>query len=278
MKKFQKSSKFIHFSIILFLLLILTPNLGKYTVAEVISREQVGRAVVLRMNDVIYQYYNNIDLDISVRMQKEMISNPVFTRITIKKINEAIHTLAFNKLYAPIETTEEAERIVSDTISIINTNFGDAYTKDPSFKDALLSEVQDGINALSYYTNNITSSSYIITRYPFIRFFLILYSFTVSPIGIIILICIILCLLLYEMKTDDKVTVIKSVSIDFIFTGIIEGILMSAAIKFFSISLASNILGRAMQLRIHYFAITGIILLIAGILLQIIVNKKTSLR
>ena len=105
MKKFQKSSKFIHFSIILFLLLILTPNLGKYTVAEVISREQVGRAVVLRMNDVIYQYYNNIDLDISVRMQKEMISNPVFTRITIKKINEAIHTLAFNKLYAPIETT-----------------------------------------------------------------------------------------------------------------------------------------------------------------------------
>jgi len=285
----SKRARWVYVVTGILLLWVCTVNLFKWTVAEAVAENAVGRAIVFRMNDVIYEYYSDCNLDTAARLQEKMISTPAVTGITAKYLDAATEAnVLWNKeaSYQAPDVSWERDRLLKESLRIISGMLGDEHTDDPEFQRALAAEIDEGIESLTLYTGNLAGDSYLIRKYSLLRAAAALYCLAVHPVFILVMAAAVVLLLGYGIKAGSRITAKPHVMVNgksqalcamgkmLVILGVIEGFIMSAFIRLFCHFFSNRFLGRTIDMEIHYFAGFGCILLAAGLLLILAGRKR----
>ena len=228
----------------------------RYSVSSALGEWYVGRAYVLRMNDVIFAS-NEMDMD-SVELQEEMLSDSTFRNISAVYMDSAAQSIATGTLCIEPDITEEEEQLLVRTSEKL-VEYG--MTVDV---EGLQEMITYGTDAMNSYVSSITAS----IDEPLVRAAALLYLYTVRPFfaGILCLASIVL-FVLYAKQHPLSRTALAMLG-----TGIVV-IVSGFVVRSLSLSVTNTLLGRSVSISSMPFIVSGGLLIILSLCL-LMYNKK----
>lgn len=241
---------------VLLLLWAMVMSALRNSVSSALGEWYVGRAYVLRMNDVIYAD-NEMD-DMSVSLQEEMLKDTIFQKISAVYMDSAAQSVASDTAFVEPDVTQEEETLLYRTSEkLLERNM----IVD---EDGLKEMITYGTEAMNTYVSAITNA----IDSPFVGVAALLYLYTVRPFfaGILSLASI----LLFVLYT--KHSPLSHTAYALLATGVLV-ILSGFVVSGLSLTLTSTLLGRSVSVSNMPFIIRGS-LVIALSLCMLVYNKK----
>ncbi len=264
MEQHKKYYRWMYILAGIILVWMVTVVLFRASIAEALGKDDVGRAIVLAMNDVIYEKYSDSDITAEGDLQNEMLAEPALAGIAGRYVDVAVKAIAGQTSIEAPDVEDKRNEFVLRSLTLIARTLGDEHTSQPEFQEALARKADEGITRLLIYTNNLTGDSYLAHRYPVIRAAAYIYLIAVSFYGILVMTAAAILLFLYGMKKNGKKQALGAIGKTLMAVGAFEGILMSAIIKALQRTLSSSIAGRAIDMGTHYFVFCGCVFVLAG--------------
>lgn len=228
----------------------------RYSVSSALGEWYVGRAYILRMNDVIYAE-NDVDID-GVSLQEEMLEDGIFRKISAVYMDSAAESIAFDTLFKEPDITKEEEQLLYRTVEKLNAC---DMTVD---EEGLMESIDYGTEAMNTYISGITSG----VHSSFIKVAALLYLYTVRPVFAgILAIASILLFVLYAKHSP-----LSHTAYALLITGILV-ILSGFVVSGLSLSLTNAILGRSVSVSNMPFVVSGFLLIVLS-LCMLVYNQK----
>ena len=235
----------------------------RIAVRDVVSDDVVGRAYVLRMNDVIYMNKDIEDIDKAVELQNSMQKDPAIRSITMKYMDAAVQSIAYDMPFAAPDIAKQEDKLASHVCAKTEK---EGITLD---RDLLQESITDATDSLTYAVQSMTSDGWYDYAVPWLRPAASLWYYTVTP-GFAL--CLTVCGIFFltcATKMNDISTTGKTV----ILTGGLELVLgfMTAG---GSLALTNKILGRSLFLSLTPFLCMGVAIILCGVFLYRMGKRK----
>lgn len=171
------------------------------SVTKTIAQEQIGKAIVFRINDVINQYYDE-DVDTLVLLQNRLLKQKSLESLTEKYVQYALHTVIFGIDSTEIRVDKPLKDIEDESLKIIHRMIGNSRE---GFSEGVKEAIEEGNQAIISYTIAIVenASSH--------KMLAVLYSLISSTMYKIFYLIVSILLLWFTFKIDDLFTWIDKI-------------------------------------------------------------------
>lgn len=232
--------------------------------AGLVREAFIGRAVALRMNDVIFQYFPDMDIEAGIAIQETMEQHRQLDRITADYLDALADCGGSAEAWRSPDVSKAFEKLSQDVILALQQKGGCAIS--PELETQLLTQFREKqaavlsiLEELPYLTGLFRGPAgaaltlyRILTSVPFAAAVLLLTAGTGA--------------LLYVRRKENAEWV-KSLAAASLADGVILAVLLPLLLQTVTLPLTNRVLGRSMFIDASAFRLAGVILLLAGGLL-----------
>lgn len=222
------------------------------SMASALAEWEIGRAYVLRMNDVIWQE-NDIGEEAG-DLQQQMLQDPALKKIAAMYMDASAESIALERPFQIPDISAQQKRLADSTMKKLE---GLGLSAD---REKLLDEENEAAEALSFMAESLTEDSWILMQYPWIRWAAVLYYCTVTPLPAMVLAAAAAVLFLLAWKKTSSF----SFGAALVITGVIQALPVSGIVRMLSMPLTNAVLGRSVNLPVTWFIVTGLVTAAAG--------------
>ena len=228
----------------------------RYSVSSALGEWYVGRAYVLRMNDVIFA--SNEMNENSVGLQEEMLSDSTLRNISAVYMDSAAQSIATGTLFIEPDITKEEEQLLVRTSEKL-VEYG--MTVD---EEGLMEMISYGTEAMNSYVSSLTN-----VTSPVIRIAALLHLYTVRPLfaGILSLASIVL-FVLYAKHHG-----VSHTAIALLVTGALV-LIAGFVVSWLSLPVTNSLLGRSVSISSMPFVVSGGLLIVLSLCLRMYSKKR----
>lgn len=260
------------FGLFLFLLGIVV--CVKPTCARVVHEAFLGRAVALRANDAIWEWYPDVDenLDWAIQLQEKVTDHRQLDRIAAKYLDALadyyqVEERNLEGIFEDPDVSENLEALNQDIIKELETKFGPVLNtaeKERFWEELYEAEypVVEILNELPYFIRNFGDLAWTALG---------LYA-VLTSLSLPLVLVLILAALGFWMYRGEKQKIkwLLHMAILFLADGVVIGVFLPFFVRSVSYGLTNRLIGRAWAIDMFAFWYMGILFLLAGAVLLLI--------
>ncbi len=232
--------------------------------ADLIREAYIGRAVALRMNDVIFAHFPDMDIEAGIAIQEKMERHRQLNRMTAAYLDAVADCVGSGAAWSSPDVSEAFEKLSQDVILALQQEGGCVIS--PELEAQLLTEFREKQGAVLSILEELPSLPDRFGRPA--RAALILYRFLTSvPFTAAVLFLTAAIGILLYFRRKENAEWIKSFAAAGLADGIVLAILLPLLIQAVTLPLTNRVLGRSMFIDVSAFRLSGTVLLLAGGLL-----------
>lgn len=230
--------------------------------ARVVHEAFLGRAVALRANDVIWDWYEDEDIDWAVELQEKVTGHKELDRAAAKYLDAlAVYRRAEGNFREP-DIRENLDRLNQDIARELEIKFRTELkaAERTMFLEELYeaeSEVIEILSELPYFIRNFGSPAWMA-----LGLYAILTSWSLRFLLLLILAALILWI--YWMNRGKGAECLRHMAFPFLADGVILGLLLPALVRTVSYTVTNRLIGRAWAIDTFAFVYAGAVLVLIG--------------
>lgn len=243
--------------------------------ADVVKRAFLSRAVALRANEVLWDWYSDEELDRAIRIQKMIMDHKQLNLIAAKYLDALADYQGAGRDFREPDISGSLEKMNESVLRELESEFGEKMTQEG--RTAFLKELYeteqeavDRLNELPFYIGNFGEPARLALRF---------YRVWTSRLFFLALMALAAGLGFYTFRREEEITKwLMRTAVFLLADGAVLGIVLPMAIRAVSYRISNRVIGRAEMLDTSALLYTGIIymLLAVGMMLagRIIITKE----
>ena len=278
----MKQGKVILFDIIVgFIVCLMCISFSaKDMIVQTVNEGAIGRAVAIRIMDVVDEAFPDTPIDTLVDIQEALGNSEVLDTITGMYIDAMSDAISNNQVPQYPDISNDLVTLANETINTIENhlNIEISESQQQVILSQLLEKSQDIESSIQTYTDSLINTSYL----PDVQSMLMkIYQFITSWIfRVILLIVLIMSVYLIVSWKQSLNKIMIHLGIPVFIVGIVVAWIIPSIAQSIGFELTNHFLGRAMYINTGMVQIIGMIVLVIGIALvltsKIIQRQKQS--
>lgn len=246
----------------------------KPTCARVVHEAFLGRTVALRANDVIWEWYPELDIDKGVELQEMVQGHGQLDCVAAEYLDALAKYRRMGEAFEAPDIRENLNALNRDIVRETASESGGELSADAQeqFMEELYKAeypVIEILDELPYYIRNFGVLAWTALG---------LYGVLTSWQFLALLALFLLGLGFWMYRAErEKADLLRHGAIPFLADGVILGVLIPAFIRTVSLFITNRLIGRAWYINTSAFLHTGIGFAVIGILLLFIWNRRMRL-
>jgi len=278
----MKQGKVILFDIIVgFIVCLMCISFSaKDMIVQTVNEGAIGRAVAIRIMDVVDEAFPDTSIDTLVDIQEALGNSEVLDTITGMYIDAMSDAISNNQVPQYPDISNDLVTLANETINTIENHLNIEINESQQqvILSQLLEKSQDIESSIQTYTDSLINTSYL----PAVQSMLMkMYQFITSWVfRFILLIVLIMSVYLIVSWKQSLNKIMMHLGIPVFIVGIVVAWIIPSIAQSIGFELTNHFLGRAMYINTGMVQIIGMIVLVIGIALvltsKIIQRQKQS--
>ena len=278
----MKQGKVILFDIIVgFIVCLMCISFSaKDMIVQTVNEGAIGRAVAIRIMDVVDEAFPDTPIDTLVDIQEALGNSEVLDTITGMYIDAMSDAISNNQVPQYPDISNDLVTLANETINTIENHLNIEINESQQqvILSQLLEKSQDIESSIQTYTDSLINTSYL----PAVQSMLMkMYQFITSWVfRFILLIVLIMSVYLIVSWKQSLNKIMMHLGIPVFIVGIVVAWIIPSIAQSIGFELTNHFLGRAMYINTGMVQIIGMIVLVIGIALvltsKIIQRQKQS--
>lgn len=270
----MKQGKVILFDIIVgFIVCLMCISFSaKDMIVQTVNEGAIGRAVAIRIMDVVDEAFPDTPIDTLVDIQEALGNSEVLDTITGMYIDAMSDAISNNQVPQYPDISNDLVTLANETINTIENHLNIEINESQQqvILSQLLEKSQDIESSIQTYTDSLINTSYL----PAVQSMLMkMYQFITSWVfRFILLIVLIMSVYLIVSWKQSLNKIMMHLGIPVFIVGIVVAWIIPSIAQSIGFELTNHFLGRAMYINTGMVQIIGMIVLVIGIAL-ILVSK-----
>lgn len=270
----MKQGKVILFDIIVgFIVCLMCISFSaKDMIVQTVNEGAIGRAVAIRIMDVVDEAFPDTPIDTLVDIQEALGNSEVLDTITGMYIDAMSDAISNNQVPQYPDISNDLVTLANETINTIENHLNIEINESQQqvILSQLLEKSQDIESSIQTYTDSLINTSYL----PAVQSMLMkMYQFITSWVfRFILLIVLIMSVYLIVSWKQSLNKIMMHLGIPVFIVGIVVAWIIPSIAQSIGFELTNHFLGRAMYINTSMMQIIGMIVLVIGIAL-ILVSK-----
>ena len=253
---------------------------AKDMIVQTVNEGAIGRAVAIRIMDVVDEAFPDTPIDTLVDIQEALGNSEALDTITGKYIDAMSDAISNNQVPQYPDISNDLVTLANETINTIENHLNIEINESQQqvILSQLLEKSQDIESSIQTYTDSLINTSYL----PAVQSMLMkMYQFITSWVfRFILLIVLIMSVYLIVSWKQSLNKIMIHLGIPVFIVGIVVAWIIPSIAQSIGFELTNHFLGRAMYINTSMMQIIGMIVLVIGIALvltsKIIQRQKQS--
>ena len=245
---------------------------AKDMIVQTVNEGAIGRAVAIRIMDVVDEAFPDTPIDTLVDIQEALGNSEVLDTITGMYIDAMSDAISNNQVPQYPDISNDLVTLANETINTIENHLNIEINESQQqvILSQLLEKSQDIESSIQTYTDSLINTSYL----PAVQSMLMkMYQFITSWVfRFILLIVLIMSVYLIVSWKQSLNKIMMHLGIPVFIVGIVVAWIIPSIAQSIGFELTNHFLGRAMYINTSMMQIIGMIVLVIGIAL-ILVSK-----